>query len=141
MRRKKIFKHRVPPFNAFPHLISRAFALILRHACLVTSRKIINTMLFLKWATRKRDKTFRRFWFRASSLTPLSKHVQNSRMGKGKGKFKTWVCFITNNVVVFEMAQLRWGRFKFFAKQIIRRLTPHVIRINTMHHLPTLFIA
>jgi hypothetical protein len=47
---------------------------------------------------------------------------------------------VQRNTILFEVSQVRWGRFKFFSKQIIRRVAPHVIRGNFLGHKPTRFI-
>lgn len=132
LRKKYIFKNYKLRFNTFAKPSSFTFIIFLQYAAVLTSRKLIRFILLLKWATRKRDQTFRYFWFRAAALVPLTRHVQNSRMGKGGGKFRVWVSIVHGGIVFFEVARMRWGRFKFFSKQIIARFAPHVIRFDMM---------
>jgi large subunit ribosomal protein L16 len=60
--------------------------LLLTQPLRVNSRQIFRYKLFLKKASRKKDKTLRMLWFNAFPHLPVTRKVLGSRMGKGKGK-------------------------------------------------------
>lgn len=78
--------------------------------------------LLLKKSARRADKTFRKLWFNAFPHLPLTKKVVGARMGKGKGKLQSWFTIVRSGSVIFEVKNLRLGRFYYFSKQIESRL-------------------
>jgi ribosomal protein L16/L10AE len=84
--------------------------------------------LLLKKSSRRADKTFRKLWFNAFPHLPLTKKVVGARMGKGKGKLHSWFTLVKSGNMLFEVKNLRLGRFHYFAKQIESRLGTKCIR-------------
>ena len=52
----------------------------------VSGKQIFRYKLFLKKAAKRADKTSRKVWFNLFPHLPLTRKVEGSRMGKGKGK-------------------------------------------------------
>ena len=52
----------------------------------VNSKQIFRYKLLLKKAAKRADKTSRKVWFNLFPHIPLTRKVEGSRMGKGKGK-------------------------------------------------------
>ena len=98
----------------------------------LTSKQIFKYKLFLKKSTRKSDKTLRFMWFNIFPHLPLTRKVEGSRMGKGKGKLTTWLIEISAGNYLFEFKNLRSGRLKYFLNQISLRL-PAKTRIYFLH--------
>lgn len=98
-------------------------------AGLITLRPLIFTTihlfrlkLLLKRASRKGDKTRRKLWFSMFPQLPLSKKPANVRMGKGKGKLKTWFLNVRGGAVLAEYKNVRYGRSLYFFKQATFKL-------------------
>ena len=87
------------------------------------NKQIFRFKLVLKKSARRSDKTGRKLWMNAFPHIPVSKKVEGSRMGKGKGKLATWACEISGGVVLLELKNLRPGRALYFIKQLRYRLT------------------
>jgi ribosomal protein L16/L10AE len=49
-------------------------------------------------------------------------------MGKGKGKLHSWFTLVKSGNMIFEVKNLRLGRFHYFAKQIESRLGTKCIK-------------
>ena len=88
----------------------------------LTAQKMFRLNLLLKKSARRADKTFRKLWFNAFPHLPLTKKVVGARMGKGKGKLHSWFTIVKSGSVLFEVKNLRLGRFYYFSKQIESRL-------------------
>ena len=71
-------------------------------------------------------------WFNIFPHLPLTRKVEGSRMGKGKGKLTTWLIEISAGNYLFEFKNLRSGRLKYFLNQISLRL-PAKTRIYFLH--------
>ena len=115
-RRKNIF---------IPHKGSLSYGqagLALLQPLRLQSRHIFRFKLVLKKSARKADKTSRKSWMTAFPHLPLSKKVEGSRMGKGKGKLAGWVSELSTGVILFELKNLRPGRATYFINQIKHRL-------------------
>jgi large subunit ribosomal protein L16 len=52
----------------------------------VNSKQVFRYKLFIKKSARRADKTSRKVWFNLFPHLPLTRKVEGSRMGKGKGK-------------------------------------------------------
>lgn len=52
----------------------------------VSSKQIFRYKLFLKKAAKRSDITSRKIWFNLFPHLPLTRKIEGSRMGKGKGK-------------------------------------------------------
>lgn len=87
------------------------------------SKQMFRFKLFIKKAARRSDKTSRKSWLIAFPHLPLTKKTSGSRMGKGKGKLKDWVCLMPAGVNLVEFKNLRTGRAFHFCKQISYKLT------------------
>jgi ribosomal protein L16 len=85
--------------------------------------------LYLKKARRKSDKTHRKIWFNLFPQLPLSKKPANVRMGKGKGKLKTWFINVRCGTVLVEYDNLRHGRCLYFFNQSAYKLGVPVVKI------------
>ena len=96
--------------------------LLLLKTIQLSSNHLLKFKLFLKKAIKKRDKTKRFFWFNSFPHLPLTKKSTGSRMGKGKGKLKCWHTNIKSGVFLIEFINLRFGRSKYFFKQIVFKL-------------------
>ena len=107
----------------------------------LTSKQIFKYKLFLKKSTRKSDKTLRFMWFNIFPHLPLTRKVEGSRMGKGKGKLSTWLIEISAGNYLFEFKNLRPGRLKYFLSQISLRL-PSKTQVYFLHRkkLPLVYI-
>lgn len=89
---------------------------------LLTAQKMFRIKLLVKKSCRRADKTSRKLWFNAFPHLPLTKKVVGSRMGKGKGKLNSWFTIVHAGNILFEVKNLRKGRFDYFSKQIKSRL-------------------
>lgn len=120
---KNIQKRRKNTF--IPHKGSLRYGqagLILLQPLRLKNKQIFRFKLFLKKAAKRSDKTTRKSWITAFPHIPLSKKVEGSRMGKGKGKLATWVAELSAGVILFELKNLRPGRALYFIKQVRFRL-------------------
>lgn len=95
----------------------------------MTTKQLGRFVLILKKTARKRDKTNRIFWVRLFPNFPLTRKVLNSRMGKGKGKYKCWSLRIAGNATIVELERIKFGRFLYLMKQIRARTTTLVCPI------------
>ena len=86
--------------------------------------------LILKKSARRSDKTSRKLWFNAFPHLPLSKKIVGARMGKGKGKLNSWFTLVKAGVSLFEVKNLREGRFRHFSKQISSKLGAKCIAVH-----------
>ena len=76
----------------------------------------------MKKGSRRVDKTLRKVWLNAFPHLPLTKKVAGSRMGKGKGKLKSWFSQTPPNITLVEYKNLRVGRSDYFFTQLRNRL-------------------
>lgn len=51
-------------------------------------------------------------------------------MGKGKGKLNSWFTLVKSGVALFEVKNLREGRFNYFSKQIKSKLGAECLIIH-----------
>jgi large subunit ribosomal protein L16 len=88
----------------------------------VNSKQVFRYKLFIKKSARRADKTSRKVWFNLFPHLPLTRKVEGSRMGKGKGKLAGWVAQLAPGVNMFEFKNLRPGRAKYYFQQVQYRL-------------------
>jgi large subunit ribosomal protein L16 len=98
----------------------------------LTNRHIFRHKLFVKKASKRSEKTYRKMWFNAFPHTPLTKKPEGSRMGKGKGKLATWVAQVNAGVIIVEFKNVRSGRAKYYLKQLAfkLRVKSRILNIN-----------
>jgi large subunit ribosomal protein L16 len=94
-----------------------------------TASHLSKLKFFLKKATKKGDKTKRKIWFNLFPHLPLTKKPANVRMGKGKGKLKTWFINVRGGSVFVEYRNVRYGRINYFFKQASFKLGIPVIKL------------
>ena len=114
----------------FKPLVFGTSALILTQNTILTSQKMFRIKLILKKSARRADKTSRKLWFNAFPHLPLSKKIVGARMGKGKGKLNSWFTLVKSGVALFEVKNLREGRFNYFSKQIKSKLGAECLIIH-----------
>jgi large subunit ribosomal protein L16 len=105
----------------------------------LTSDQIFRFKLFLKRASRKSDYTRRFVWFHAFPHLPLTKKPTGTRMGKGKGKLECWMTSVSGGTTLIEFKNLRYGRSKYFMKQMTHKLglpTKYIFNTNTFFDFP-----
>jgi large subunit ribosomal protein L16 len=105
--------------------------LLLLRPVQLSSHHLFRFKLFLKRAMRKTDKTRRFVWFHAFPHVPLSKKPDGLRMGKGKGKLDCWFTAIPGGIILFEFKNLRYGRSRYFMKQMSHKLGANVKQVYT----------
>ena len=110
-------------FNITYKLKFGIIGLFLTQPLFLTGKHIHKFKLFLKKATKKHDKTYRKFWFNGFPSLPLTKKSINSRMGKGKGKTDAWFVKLRPGSFLFELKNLRQGRAFYFLKQMKIRIS------------------
>ena len=88
----------------------------------LNSKQIFRYKLFIKKSVRKVDKTLRFVWFNLFPHLPLTRKVEGSRMGKGKGKLVGWIIEYKPGIYLFEFKNLRNGRLEYFIKQILLKI-------------------
>ena len=115
--KKKQKKRILIKFNKNYSLKFGDAGLLITRPFILTGPQLIKLKLFLKRATRKSDKTRRRFWFNLFPHLPFSKKPANVRMGKGKGKLKVWFINLRGGSTLIEDKNLRYGRLKYFFEQ------------------------
>jgi len=107
--------------NKFELKFGNCGLMILR-PIIFTSLHLSRFKFFLKKANKRGDKTRRKLWFSLFPYLPLSKKPANVRMGKGKGKLKTWFTNVRGGTVLFEYNNLRYGRSLYFLEQATFKL-------------------
>ena len=119
---KRVFKNRlVTPFKETSLCFGRQ-GLKTYHPSILTSKQLTKIVLLAKKAARKRQETERYFWVRTFPNTPTTRKVLNSRMGKGKGKFKGWSLMVKGGSMFCEFLRLKHGRLLYYKKQIESRI-------------------
>lgn len=98
------------------------FGLRLLQPLWVNNKQVFRYKLFLKKAAKRVDKTSRKVWFNLFPHIPLTRKVEGSRMGKGKGKLAGWVAQLSPGSTMFEFKNLRTGRAKYYYEQVAHRL-------------------
>ena len=88
----------------------------------VNNKQIFRYKLLLKKASKRSDKTSRKVWFNLFPHLPLTRKVEGSRMGKGKGKLAGWVAQLSPGTTMFEFKNLRTGRAYYYYEQVAHRL-------------------
>jgi large subunit ribosomal protein L16 len=96
--------------------------LLILRPILFTSIQLSRLKIFLKRASRRGDKTRRKIWFHLFPHLPLSKKPANVRMGKGKGKLKTWFVNLRGGNTLVEYRNVRHGRILYFFRQMSYKL-------------------
>ena len=104
------------------HLSYGQYGLRILQPLWVNSKQIFRYKLFLKKAAKRADKTSRKIWFNLFPHLPLTRKVEGSRMGKGKGKLAGWVAQLSPGVTMFEFKNLRTGRARYYYEQVAYRL-------------------
>lgn len=113
--------------------------LLIPRPLIFTAIQLSKIKIFLKKATRRGDKTRRKIWFNLFPQLPFSKKPANVRMGKGKGKLKTWFVNIRGGTIFVEYENLRYGRSIYFFKQTnfkLNSLAIFVFRQNLFFNFP-----
>ena len=121
-KHKNIFKRRSFRFTKLTQLIFGNIGLLLLQPLRLNSKQVFRYKIFLKKSSRKFDKTLRYLWFNVFPHIPLSRKVEGSRMGKGKGKLAGWSVDIPAGIYLFEVKNLRHGRAMYFCKQVAHKL-------------------
>lgn len=103
-------------------LLYGQFGLRILQPLWVNNKQIFRFKLFLKKAARRADKTSRKVWFNLFPHIPLTRKVEGSRMGKGKGKLAGWVAHLSPGVNMLEFKNLRSGRARYYYNQVAHRL-------------------
>ena len=88
----------------------------------ISAKKIFRLKLFLKRSSRKSDITKRAFWVSVFPHLPLSRKPKGMRMGKGAGKLANWYTQIRAGKPIVEFKNLRFGRAKYYSKQVAHKL-------------------
>ena len=141
-KHKKIHKKRTSTYHS--NIIKLTYGtsgLLLLRTLQLSSIHLTKFKLFLKKAVKKVDKTKRKFWFNGFPHLPLTRKSTGSRMGKGKGKVKRWFIRIKGNSLLFEFKNLRYGKSKYFIKQMSFRInvpTKPIFANKTLLMLPFL---
>ena len=136
--RKFIFKNRHKSRSVIDYKKSDLsfghFGLRILQPLWVNSKQVFRYKLFIKKAVKRADKTSRKVWFNLFPHLPLTRKVEGSRMGKGKGKLAGWVAQLSPGVNMFEFKNLRPGRAKYYFQQIQHRLPvrAHLIRMSVI---------
>lgn len=113
---------RLPRLSTTRSLSFGQIGLCLLQPLRLTSRIIFRIKLFLNKSSRRSEDTRRKVWLNIFPNLPLTKKPIGSRMGKGKGKLKTWVSVTYSGHIILEFKNLRNGRAFFFIKQVQLRL-------------------
>ena len=95
--------------------------------------------LFIKKGSRRSDKTRRKAWLSAFPHLPITKKIAGSRMGKGKGKLKDWGTMLPAGVNIIEFRNLRFGRAKYFLKQMQYKIRSKTVLIYRYKQVNTFF--
>ncbi len=119
-RQKKRNNFKIPTKTSV--LVYGQFGLYLLQPTQLYSKQLFRFKLLLKKGAKRVDKTRRGVWFNAFPHLPLTKKVAGSRMGKGKGKLSGWVAHLKPKTNLFEFRNLRWGRARYFSRQISFKL-------------------
>ena len=85
----------------------------------------------IRRAARRSDKTRRRIWFSFFPHLPITRKVKGSRMGKGKGRLCGWFAIVNPGRIIVETRNLRYGRFKFFVRQFVSKLSPSTTMVHS----------
>lgn len=143
--RKFVFKNRRKIRNPFirPRVNGLVFGdtgLQLLQPLNITAKRLFRIKMQVKKGSRRVDKTSRKVWLNAFPHLPLTKKTAGSRMGKGKGKLKSWFSQTPPSITFVEYKNLRAGRSNYFLTQLSHRL-PVKSRIiylyaNKNVHLP-----
>jgi len=99
----------------------------------VNNKQIFRYKLFLKKAAKRADKTSRKVWFNLFPHLPLTRKVEGSRMGKGKGKLAGWIAQLSQGATMFEFKNLRTGRAQYYYNQIAHRLPVYSVFVKKMY--------
>lgn len=91
-------------------------ALLNSNPIVLSSLFIFRFILVLKRVARKKDKTFRFFWWPRGSFLTITKQSKGARMGKGKGKHLFYVQRYSPLVHFIEFSGIRFGRLVYFLK-------------------------
>jgi large subunit ribosomal protein L16 len=83
---KNLHKHRRVINAKINKLTYGQYGLRILQPLWVNNKQIFRYKLFLKKAAKRSDKTSRKVWFNLFPHLPLTRKVEGSRMGKGKGK-------------------------------------------------------
>jgi hypothetical protein len=89
-------------------------ALLNSNPIVLSSLFIFRFILLLKKIARKRDKTFRFFWWPRGSFITITKQSKGARMGKGKGKHLFAVQRYSPLIHFVEFFGVRSGRLLYF---------------------------
>jgi len=119
---KNIHKRRFFRYSKPTNLLYGQVGLVILQPLRLNSKQIFRYKLFLKKASRKSDKTLRFTWFHIFPHIPLSRKVEGSRMGKGKGKLAGWSIELPSGITLFEFKNLRSGRAIYFCRQVSHKL-------------------
>jgi large subunit ribosomal protein L16 len=125
--RKFIYKNRHKKRNPFirsrtTNLIFGDTGLQLLQPLNITAKRLFRIKMQVKKGARRIDKTSRRVWLNAFPHLPLTKKTAGSRMGKGKGKLKSWFSQTPPAITFVEYKNLRSGRSNYFLTQLSHRL-------------------
>jgi len=132
---KSVFKKRRLVNSRATNLTYGQHALRLLQPLWVNNKQIFRYKLFLKKAARRSDKTSRKVWFNLFPHLPLTRKVEGSRMGKGKGKLAGWVAHLSPGVNMFEFKNLRVGRAKYYYNQVSHRLPVKTTFVSADHRM------
>jgi len=119
---KNIFKRRFLRQSKITTLTYGYAGLMILQPLRLSNKQIFRCKLFLKKASKRSDKTLRFVWFNIFPHIPLSRKVEGTRMGKGKGKLAGWFTELPAGITIFEFKNLRSGRALHFCNQISFKL-------------------
>lgn len=115
---KNIHKRRSFRFSGGTKFRFGQVGLVILQPLRLNSKQLYRYKLFLKKASRRSDRTLRYVWFNLFPHLPISRKVEGSRMGKGKGKLAGWSSEVPAGLNIIESKNLRSGRSIYFLNQI-----------------------
>ena len=129
------FKYRSKPSWTPTKLYFGQIGLQSSQALMFTTRQLFRYVFWLKKASRRSEKTQRFFWINLFTNYPLTRKPKSSRMGKGKGKFKTWVAPIKPGLIIFEFKNIRVARSIYFFNQLRAKINSSLRIYLQLHYL------
>lgn len=138
-KNRKFNFFKINNLNYWKKLNFGSTGLITINTLFLTSNSIFRLTLFLKKSVRKQEYTSRKFWIFSFPHIPLTKKPTGTRMGKGKGKLECWFIKTNPGITLVEFKNLRFGRSKYFSKQLSFKLgikTKFVFIKNNFISLP-----
>lgn len=103
--------------------------LLLTKNLFISNKNFNNYLIYIARSIKKKSRSNKKVWFKCTLSKFLTKKAKGSRMGKGKGKFKTYSMELKPGLIFIEFRNFRIGKIKYIKKHFVYKFGTNLFLI------------